>query len=137
MTVSDIFASKGEEYFRRAEAEVLQDVSGHTRRVVACGGGTPCSDKNISLMKATGVTVYLRVTVDELVSRLSRSVTERPLLKDAGSDELYLTVEKLLEKRRSWYEQADLTLDPETMREEEMAEMIAGIVKSKGTCLQV
>ncbi|HPA69425.1 MAG TPA: shikimate kinase [Bacteroidales bacterium] len=135
MTVAGIFASKGEEFFRKAEAEALQDVSGQTRRVVACGGGTPCSDKNISLMKATGVTVYLRVTVDELVSRLNRSVTERPLLKDAGPDELHSSVKKLLDKRSSWYEQADLILDPETMGEEEMTTMIADTVRSKGVCL--
>ena len=65
MTVAGIFATKGEEYFRKAEAEALQDVSGRTRTVVACGGGTPCSDKNISLMKATGVTIYLRLAVED------------------------------------------------------------------------
>jgi len=135
MTVAGIFATKGEEYFRKAEAEALQDVSGRTRTVVACGGGTPCSDKNISLMKATGVTIYLRLTVDALVSRLSRSRTDRPLLKDAGPDELHSIVQKLMGKRSSWYEQADLILDSETMGEEDMTAMIAGTVRSKGAYL--
>jgi shikimate kinase len=135
MTVTGIFATKGEEYFRRAETEALKAVSGRTRTVVACGGGTPCSDENISLMKATGVTVYLRLTVDALVSRLIRSRTNRPLLKDVGHDELQPGVRKLLEQRSEWYEQADLILDSETMEEEEMTAMIAGIIRSKGAYL--
>lgn len=135
MPVASIFAIRGESYFRKAESKALQTVSARTRTVVACGGGTPCSEENISLMKATGVTVYLRLTVEALVSRLSRSRTDRPLLKDAGQAELHDRVMELLEKRSAWYEQADLILDSETMDDDEVTAMIAGVVRSKGAYL--
>ena len=86
-------------------------------------------------MKATGVTVYLRLTVEALVSRLSRSRTDRPMLKDAGQAELHDRVMELLEKRSAWYEQADLILDSETMDDDEVTAMIAGVVRSKGAYL--
>ncbi len=132
MTVSGLFASKGEEYFRRAEAEALRKVSALTRSVIACGGGTACSEGNMAVMNSTGLTVYLRLPVESLVTRLKRSGTQRPLLKDAGPAELDSRVRNLLAVRSSWYERADLILDAETLTEEEMTAMIAGAVRSKG-----
>ena len=135
MTVSGLFASKGEEYFRRAEAEALRKVSALTRAVIACGGGTPCSAENMAVMSSTGLTVYLRLPVESLVTRLKRSGTQRPLLKDAGPAELDSRVRNLLSVRSSWYERADLILDAETLTEEEMTAMIAAAVRSKGAYL--
>lgn len=135
MTVSGLFASKGEEYFRRAEAEALLKVSTRSRTVIACGGGTPCSEENMTVMNSTGLTVYLRLPAVSLVTRLKRSGTQRPLLKDAGPAELDSRVRNLLAVRSSWYERADLILDAETLTEEEMTAMIAGAVRSKGAYL--
>jgi len=135
MTVPGLFASKGEEYFRMAEAEALRKVSARIRTVVACGGGTPCSEENMDVMNSTGLTVYLRLSVEALVSRLRRSGTQRPLLKDAGPAELDDRVRNLLAARSSWYERADLILDAETMTEEEMTAIIAGAVRARGAYL--
>lgn len=135
MTVPEIFTVKGEELFRKAETEALQSMSCRTRTVVACGGGTPCSEVNMALMKSTGVTVYLRLPLEALVSRLSSSRTHRPLLDNAGPEDLADRVNELMEKREVWYEQADLVLDTENLDEEEMTTMIAGAVRSKGAYL--
>lgn len=135
MTVSAIFASRGEAYFRRAETEALRLVSDRKKIVVACGGGTPCSEENMAVMKSSGLTVYLRLPAECLVARLRRSRTNRPLLKDAGQDELDSTVRALLAVRSSWYEQAELILDAEKMTEEEMTAIIADAVRSKGAYL--
>lgn len=135
MTVTGLFASKGEEYFRRAETEALRRVSVRTRSVVACGGGTPCSEENMAVMNSTGLTVYLRLPVEALVARLRRSGSQRPLLKDAGPEELDSRVRNLLAARSSWYERADLIIDAESLTEEGMTAMIAAAVRSKGAYL--
>ena len=135
MTVAEVFTSKGEDHFRTSETEALRLVSDRSRTVVACGGGTPCSEENMALMKSTGLTVYLKLPVGALVTRLRRSRTHRPLLRDAGPDELETRVQTLLSVRSSWYEQADLILEAETMTEEEMTAIIAGAVRSKGAYL--
>ena len=38
--IADIFAKKGEAYFREAEAKALQDIAAQTGLVAACGGGS-------------------------------------------------------------------------------------------------
>lgn len=42
MAIADIFASKGEDYFREQEAKLLRDLSEQESFLISCGGGTPC-----------------------------------------------------------------------------------------------
>jgi shikimate kinase len=135
MTVPEIFTVRGEEYFRLAESGALREVSDSTRMVIACGGGTPCSAENMTVMKSTGVIVYLRLPEEALVSRLKRSRNERPLLKGADPEELGRRVSELLRTRSPWYEQADLIIDAGNTDEEEMTALIAATVRSKGAYL--
>lgn len=135
MKVPEIFSARGEAYFRSAESAALREVSARTRTVVACGGGTPCSPENMQVMKSTGVTVYLKLSVEHLVSRLSRHGNDRPLLKDTDSGTLAGRVSSLLGERSQWYEQADLTIDAALTEEEEMTSLIADTVRSKGAYL--
>ena len=135
MKVPEIFSARGEEYFRNAESAALREVSARTRTVVACGGGTPCSRANLSLMKSTGIVVYLRLPVEILVSRLSRHGNDRPLLSNTDPDELVRRISTLLGERSQWYEQADLIIDAALTEEEEMTSQIAETVRSKGAYL--
>jgi shikimate kinase len=135
MKVPEIFSARGEAYFRSAESAALREVSARTRTVVACGGGTPCSPENLQVMKSTGVTVYLKLSVENLVSRLSRHGNDRPLLRNTDSDTLVVRVSSLLGERSQWYEQADLIIDAALSEEEEMTSLIAETLRSKGAYL--
>jgi shikimate kinase len=135
MKVSEIFSARGEEYFRSAESDALREVSARTRTVVACGGGTPCSQANLSIMKSTGIVVYLRLPVEILVSRLRRHGNDRPLVSNADPAEMTGRVSTLLAERSHWYEQADLIIDTAVTDEEEMTSQIAEMVRSKGAYL--
>jgi len=135
LSVPELFAQKGEEYFRKAESRALLAVSGRTRTVVACGGGTPCSPENIEVMKSTGIVVYLKLPVEVLVSRLKKSKHVRPLLPDATEEELAARVQTLLAPREKWYEMADLIIDADNESTEEMTSRIAGLVRVKGSYL--
>jgi shikimate kinase len=134
-SVSELFARRGENYFREAESEVLRSLSNRSRTIVACGGGTPCSPANIEVMKSTGVVVYLKLTAQELTERLQKSRTVRPLIHDAGSDEMKMKVENLLESRTCWYEMADLTVDGMNDTIEEITARVADMVRAKGAFL--
>jgi shikimate kinase len=135
MKVPEIFSARGEEYFRKAESAALTEVSGRTRTVVACGGGTPCSMENLQVMKSTGVTVYLKLPVENLVSRLSRCGNDRPLLRNSDPGELTGRVSSLLGERSHWYEQADLIIDAAVTDEEGMTFLIAETIRSRGAYL--
>ncbi len=135
LSVPELFAQKGEEYFRNAESRALLTVSRRSRIVVACGGGTPCLPENIEIMRSTGVIVYLKLPVDALVSRLKKSRSVRPLLLDSKEAELATRVQTLLAPRAKWYEMADLIIDADNESTEEITYRIASLVRSRGSYL--
>jgi len=76
--VSEIFASKGEVYFRELERQwCLEVLPGLDKTVIATGGGLPLD--NQARLKRHGFIVWLDASVSELKNRLS-SDQKRPLL---------------------------------------------------------
>lgn len=134
-SISDIFTGKGEDYFRKAESEVLHSLSLRSRMVVSCGGGTPCSTGNMEVMRATGVVVYLKLPADEITDRLQKSKTVRPLMRGLNREEMMARVEEMLEGRSCWYEMADLVVDGQKETIEEITARVAGLVRDKGAFL--
>ena len=54
MTISDIFAQKGEEAFRNMETDLLRRLKDEKNLIVSCGGGMALRDENASIMKEAG-----------------------------------------------------------------------------------
>lgn len=114
MNIPEIFAAKGEEYFRNREKEMLEKlVDENPSMVVSCGGGTPCFFNNIEFMKKYGTVVWLNTAVDVLLQRLMKERNERPLLKDISDEDLRHYILRKLNERRIYYEQADVVIDRE------------------------
>lgn len=105
-TIPEIFASAGEEGFRKAEQQALREVSEFENVVVATGGGAPCFFDNMELIKRTGISIYLNGTPRILAERLMNSKTERPLIKGKSENELIEFIHETLDKRNLWYNQA-------------------------------
>lgn len=105
-TVSDIFAQRGEDGFRRAEAAMLDEVSRFSDVVIACGGGTPCFFNNMDLMNERGLTVWLTTPVERLFERLQRNRSKRPVLADKSDEELLAFIIEALEQRHPYYSRA-------------------------------
>ncbi len=135
LSVAELFAQRGEQYFREAEKKALITASARSRTVVACGGGTPCSAENIGIMKETGVILYLKLPVDILVSRLEKSKTVRPLLMKNGETDLAARVQDLLAKRSGWYEQADIIVDSQNITVERLTGQLADLIRERGAFL--
>lgn len=135
LSVAELFALRGEQYFREAERKALMAASARSRTVVACGGGTPCSAENMGLMKETGVILYLKLPVDVLVSRLEKSKTVRPLLVKNGGTDLTLRVQELLARRSEWYEQADIIADCQNTTVEKLTGQLADLIRARGAFL--
>lgn len=109
-TIPEIFAESGEEGFRKVEQRALHEVSEFEDVVVSTGGGAPCFFDNMELIKRTGISVYLNGTPRILAERLMQSKTERPLIKGKSEAELIEFIRETLEKRNSWYKQADFEI---------------------------
>ncbi len=127
VAITGIFARQGEDYFRRAEAEVLDSLVGRERLVVACGGGTACFHDNMQKMKSAGITIYLKVSPALLAGRLSTQHSTRPLVAGLQGDRLKNHIRKLLSGRESWYRQSDIIYDADNFDLQELLELISSI----------
>jgi len=109
--VRQIFAQKGEAFFRQTEAAALRDISARANgAVVATGGGTPCFLDNIDYMNKVGATIYIKVPETVLVERLTRTNREqRPLLAGKTADEIKQFVTVTLASRLQFYQKAQIT----------------------------
>lgn len=104
-SINQIFAEQGEAAFRDIETQVLAQVAPYTRTVIATGGGMVIKQENWSYLQS-GLVVWLNVSIDELMMRLSRDKS-RPLLKQGNLRDKLTT---LLEQRQNRYAQADATV---------------------------
>ena len=114
-TIRQIFEEKGEDFFRELEQKTLREVAEFEDVIISTGGGTPCFHQNMMYMNEKGMTVYLKVSTDELVKRISLNKSARPVLTGHSGNGLNLFVEETITKRKPVYEQAHIVLDAETL----------------------
>ncbi|MDR0612546.1 MAG: shikimate kinase [Dysgonamonadaceae bacterium] len=114
-SVSAIFEEKGEAAFREIERKVLRELLDFENVVISTGGGTPCFFDNMDLMNQSGITVYLKVSVDELAERLKNSKQKRPLIKDKDSEEMKTYIAANLEKREQFYNRATFIFESDDL----------------------
>ena len=124
-SVSDIFAAEGEEYFRYKEMEMLEDLVGEEENfILSCGGGTPCFFNNIEFMKKSGKVVWLNTSVDVLKERLLKERMSRPLIREVDDEELKRFIIRKLSERKMYYEQADITVNEESITLDELIRVL-------------
>jgi shikimate kinase len=107
MSIAEIFSAHGEPYFRAGEARVIARLLESGPQVLATGGGAFMSAETRAAIRAKGVSVWLRATLDVLNRRIKRR-GDRPLLKTADPGE---TLRRLIEERYPVYAEADLTVE--------------------------
>lgn len=107
ISINNLFASKGEIYFRKLESEILKQVlSKKDSFVLSLGGGTPCYFNNHELLKHDSVvSIYLKATAISLANRLTVEKTTRPLLTNLNDEELIDYINKHLFDRSFYYHQ--------------------------------
>lgn len=108
MTVSEIFQTKGEIFFRKIEHETLKDLMANDQTfVLSLGGGTPCYANNHLLLKGDGVTsIYLNASIETLYNRLATETEHRPLLDNFEESDSKEFIAKHLFDRSYFYNQA-------------------------------
>lgn len=101
-SITEIFAQKGESYFRDLESQLIVQITESGDKVVSCGGGVILRSENVENMKKNGVIVYLTATPETIYQRVHRS-THRPLLNGNMNVEY---IRDLMQKRIDKYEVA-------------------------------
>lgn len=106
MTIPEIFATHGEQYFRDGEVRVIARLLEGAPCVVATGGGAWMRTDTRERIRARGVSLWLKADPDVLLRRVKRR-SDRPLLQTADPA---ATIEKLVAERYPVYAEADLTM---------------------------
>ena len=109
LTISEIFARHGENYFRALEKNAVKEICARRNVVIATGGGTVKDAENLQLLKNSGVIICLTTEPEEIFRRTERQ-GERPVL-DASQENRLETIKKLLAERQEFYSQADYQID--------------------------
>ena len=128
-TVSEIFAERGEEGFRKIEYNMLHEVAEFEDVIISCGGGTPCFFDNMDYLNQQGQVVYLKAEPEVLYKHLLMAKVERPLLKGKSEEELLKFIKEQIEKRESFYTKARYTLDVSLMDNYEKIKISVGKIK--------
>ena len=117
-TLQDIINEKGNDYFHQVEEHVLLDFHGKNY-VVATGGSAIYFDRAMDHFKETGKIVYLKVSLDTVLTRLNNIKTRGVTLAKGQ------TLEDLYNLRIPLYEKhADIVIDADGMTVEEVVESI-------------
>lgn len=123
-----IFEGEGEQVFRQKESQYLTQLvaSRSTDVIIASGGGTPCFNNNLELMKASGTVIYLQAAVPHLLSNLAKDNVRRPMLAD--TPDLAGFLQQLLETRKGFYEEAHIILPSDNISLPTFAEIVASCI---------
>ena len=106
-SVSQLFATRGEQGFREIESRLLREVGEFDDVVVSCGGSTPLIGDNMDYMLSRGKTVYLKCDNATLLSRLKTARAQRPLIASKTDEQLAEFIESETRRREPGYLRAE------------------------------
>lgn len=121
-----IFDVEGEVGFRKREEKAIAKLTALQGIVLATGGGCVLSANNRALLASRGIVIYLRVSIDQQITRLAHA-KDRPLLKQENQQQV---LEKLIAQREPLYtELADIIVETDNSNPRLIAQEILSKVK--------
>ena len=111
LSITQIFETKGEIYFRKKEGGYLQELLNlNENLLISLGGGTPCYGNNMEFIQNNSTSFYLKASIDTIFERLKNETSQRPLVAAIGSENLREYIAKHLFERAPYYEGANHTI---------------------------
>src|SRR2546430_15644907 len=127
MSISDIFAIRGEAEFRAGETRVIARLLESGPQVLATGGGAFVNPETRAAVAAKGISIWLKADFDVLLKRIRRR-HDRPLLKteDPGA-----TRRKLMQESEPIYALADLTVQSRDLLHDRIVDDIVSALAAR------
>ena len=120
-TIVDIFASEGEQGFRKKEIDFLTEVNEIEDAVVSTGGGIIEASVNRDILNKEEYVVFLNASVESLF-QATKDKTKRPLLNNEIPRQV---LESLYEHRLELYKSvSNLELSPDLLSNEDIVKEI-------------
>lgn len=130
--IPEIFNQDGEEAFRRIESKTLQEILEQEQSfVLASGGGCPCFNDNMSLIKESAASVYLDLPAESITNRLNNAQHQkRPMFEGMDKGQILAKVNQLKLERERFYNLADIKLTGEDFSAEILIHELIRQIKS-------
>ena len=119
-SIPDIFAQDGEPAFRQLEAQVLRktvEKYAESTAVLALGGGAVLAPSSAALLHEKTVCIYLRASLETLLTRLEGETAGRPLADASLAD-------RLAAREPIYEETAHVIIDTDGLSPDEVADEI-------------
>jgi shikimate kinase len=134
ISIPEIFSKYGEQRFREAETQTLNELAPAKPTIIVTGGGIVLRAKNVDFLKRLGVIVWLDGAEETLFERASRTKT-RPLLQGENPREAFA---RTLQARLARYANiAHIRVDTSVLTDEEVALAILSKLRKRGRNLGV
>lgn len=118
-SVADIFARRGEAYFREREGLVFRQICEGANQIIACGGGTVIDERNRECIEHRCHAVWLRASAGAVLQRIAEpGAPIRPLVREVDPG---IVVPELMRRREALYAGADLVIETDGRSIEEIA----------------
>jgi shikimate kinase len=126
--IAEIFATRGEPYFRERERELAQELAARDGHVIATGGGVVLNPDNIRVLSQTGIVVCCWVD-PRVVFERTRHTKHRPLLETDADRQARIAA--LLRQREPLYRAIPLQLDTSAMTVAQQADALVRIYQEQ------
>ena len=129
MSINEIFARYGEEYFRNMETEIIHKAAEMEDVIISTGGGTVLRSENMEVLRNSGIIINLDADFSLIEKRLSVAAASRPLLRNSSIEE----IKQRFENRKPFYDNCDYKISvSENKTAAEHAREMAKLLKEKG-----
>ena len=128
LSLSELFSLHGEDYYRRLEGDVLDQVLAERRgMVIATGGGIVASAETFARLRRSAMTVWLRAAAEDHWKRVVSQGDRRPM---ANHPEAMAELRARLAAREPLYAVADYTIETATLSVSQAVDAIARLVSA-------
>ena len=130
LSLGELFTLHGEDYYRRLEREVLQEVLREGKpMVLATGGGLVASAETFAMLRRAAITVWLRASPEDHWNRVVRQGDRRPM---ADHPQAMADLRSLLARREPLYALADHTVDTSSVTVDKVVDAIERQINGPG-----
>ncbi|MFN8581750.1 MAG: shikimate kinase [Gemmatimonadaceae bacterium] len=127
--VHEIFATRGEAFFRSLETAATHELLSQPSSIVAPGGGWIERPENTAIVAGRALVVYLKASPAVALRRAEQDETIRPLLVGSNPE---ARIAALFERRSALYDAADHTIDTEVLTTEEVVKALMELILRPG-----
>src|SRR5262245_12732491 len=126
LSLAEIFALHGEDYYRRLERETLEALLAPGRPLVlATGGGIVTSPETYALLRRGALTVWLRADPEDHWNRVVQQGDRRPM---ADHPQAMSELRRLLASREPLYAHASATVETSGRSEDQVLKHLEALV---------